>query len=32
MLVHDDGHVEIAGPRRAKLVGRRSVLPEAAAV
>ncbi len=29
MLVHDDGHVEIAGPRQAKLVGRRSGLPGA---
>jgi thiamine biosynthesis lipoprotein len=29
MLVHDDGHVEIAGPLRAKLVGRRSGLPGA---
>jgi thiamine biosynthesis lipoprotein len=27
MLVHDDGHVEIAGPLRAKLVGRRSGQP-----
>ena len=27
MLVHDDGQVEIAGPRAAKLVGRRSGLP-----
>lgn len=31
MLVHDDGHVEIAGPRQAKLVGRRSVLPDTVA-
>jgi hypothetical protein len=29
MLVHDDGQVEIAGPRQAKLVGRRSGLPGA---
>ena len=29
MLVHDDGRVEIAGPRQAKLVGRRSGLPGA---
>jgi FAD:protein FMN transferase len=30
MLVRDDGHVEIAGPRHAKLVGRRSSLLGAA--
>ncbi len=29
MLVHDDGHVEIAGPVGAKLVGRRSGVPKA---
>jgi FAD:protein FMN transferase len=31
MLVHDDGHLEIVGPRQAKLVGRRSGLPDASA-